>query len=693
MSGPFVIYRIIGNALPPRHDPEHTLRNLAFILEREPELPGCEKRWLLNRFVDRQVQERCLALIEGAGQRHHVIPFDADGFRATFYDASGLPPEFAPFTARRLQGGDVRLPVKAYEWMLRHKSLRLIDLNAARNVAVELGRATATWTLPLDGWSFLTSRAWEEIAAGLLGAHEALYGIVPLARLDDNGQLDDPARLPRPDDEPQVAFHRDAPDRFDELLRYGNLNKAELLMRLGVPGPWQRWTSAPWDTTRRLEAVAPGRFVTCGRVYRLASGASREVETSSASRHLARYRGVSRLARSIDRRLLVEALENGNAGNHASLAADATWPGPRALEALRRAAEAAAAAPMPSITAKAALAPGGDRRDYISASRYHRVVDGRIEHRDGEVAPAAMIGSPESRAGDRTALWECMRHAVLFTASGVLDGRREHLGAARALLLHWFADPETAMNPHARFAQFYPRRGTEAVPAGWIDLRDLWMLPGLCRSLRGSGALSQAEHGAIAGWAGRLVEELDGGRQGRAAYWTTNNLGTWVHLLKLSLAVFAGRIDLACDLLESATLRLACQCGAGGMQANELARARPLHYAMFNLTGWVLLAGLCRSLGVDLWRYRGIEGQSICRMIDHALRHAPHLAALETPGRDWQRWFHALLLLVPGDAADRGLLPARRLDPDCPWPDAPWRDDPDRGLPPQWWFYLLRPGA
>jgi len=684
MKRAFVIYRIIGNALPPRHDAEHTFRNLEIILGREPDFPGCDKRWLLNRIVDPKVFARCVAMIEARGQAYHVIPFDAGAYRATFYDASGMPGHFGPFGPEPSKGRAQYVPVKAYEWILRHKSLTLIALNAARNLAIEMGHADAPWVLPLDGWSYITTEAWQGIASGLTASSDALYGMIPLSRLENNAQLDDPESLPPAQDEPQIAFRRDAPDRFDALRRYGNMNKAELLMRLGYPGPWHRWNAAPWETTPQLEAIAPNRFVTCGAVYRLASGAAEKVELDSGSRHLARYKGVSRMVRLVDRVLLGQTLNAQDARRHAVLTPDATWPAAGPLDTLRATAEAMLARPAPSILDKDGLAPSGDPRDYISAARYRHADHGEITRDEDWVDPAALIGTPESRIGDRTALWECMQRASVLTASGVLCHRPADLEAASGLLLQWFGDPATAMHPHARYAQALPLDEREPSPAGWIDFRDLWMLSGLCRSLRRNGALSDEGYGAIARWAARLLDELEESEQGKMAYWSRNNIGTWSHLLKLALALFAERIEQASDLLDSATLRLAAQCGAGGIQESELRRARPLHYSLFNLTAWALLADLGRALGVDLWRYRGVDGQSICRMFHFLARHGSHLAALEKQDTDWRRWLHALLFLVPDHAADRGLLQPRNIVA-----AAPWMDDPDRGLPPQWWFYLL----
>ena len=638
MAADFVIYRIIGNALPPRHDAEHTRRNLKFVLEREPELPGCGKRWLLNRMVDGDLEAECIAMIKASGQGLHVIPFDPQSYRAAFYDASGMPAEFNPFGRDPEQTSPWQVPVKAYEWMMRHKSLRLIDLNAARNLAVELGRTDAAWVLPLDGWSFFTLEAWRAMVAGIAASPDALYAMLPLSRLEDNGQLDDPACLPAATDEPQIAFRHDAPDRFDERLRYGNMNKAELLLRLGHPGPWDRWQAAPWETMPPLAAQAPGRFVACGRVYRLASGASGEVEENSGSRHVARYRGVSRLAHRIDRLLLRHHRDGQGGRDHGALLPQATWPAASALADLAREAEA--------------------------------IGNGPIPHQGA-------TDITEGRFAARAALWDCLRSASVLTASGVLAGRKDHLEGSARLLRARFVDPATALHPDARHAASGAGRH-----GGWIDFRDLWMLPALCRSLQSAGALPEDDHDAIVAWCcGLLDAQADSGRPG-FAHEARNSIGTWMHLLRLSLSVFAGRETEAAQLIMGSTLRLVAQCDGDGRQPFEDAQSRPLHRRLFNLTAWALLAGLCRSLGTDLWLYRGIEGQSICRMLSHAAERARQAPADE---RSYlQRWIGALLMLTPNNAADRALLPRRNIRPDLHW-----RDDPDRGLPPHWWFFLL----
>ena len=293
----FVLYRILGNPLPPRHDSRNTLDNLRFVLDNEVDLPGCEKRWILNGIVDPELSEACRGMIEAAGQSCRTIAFDAEAYRMAFLDASGLPP---------LPAGQALPPMQSrlrQEWIYRHKSLAAINLNRARNLAIEDGRADADWVLPLDGGTYFKTDDWHAFVEALRRAPDALYALIPMYRLEANEGFRemDSSQYAK---EPQIAFHRDAPDRFDERLRYGNRNKAELLVRLHAPGPWQQWRSASWEIGPPLAAAAPGRFVEAGKIYRLQTGAEGEVETKESVRHQARFRGVAAFTADIDAKLL-----------------------------------------------------------------------------------------------------------------------------------------------------------------------------------------------------------------------------------------------------------------------------------------------------------------------------------------------------------------------------------------------------
>jgi hypothetical protein len=72
----FVLYRMLGNDLPPRHEIGQTLANLRFMLDHEPELEACEKRWVVNRIVDPEQEAAIIALLEERGQSYLRIPFE-----------------------------------------------------------------------------------------------------------------------------------------------------------------------------------------------------------------------------------------------------------------------------------------------------------------------------------------------------------------------------------------------------------------------------------------------------------------------------------------------------------------------------------------------------------------------------------------------------------------------------------------
>ncbi len=674
----FVIYRIIGNSLPPRHGPEDTYRNLQFALENEPDLPFCDKRWILNRLVDPEVEAKCSKLIRASGQKYHRIPFDEEAYTKTFLDASGMPKSLNPF-AQASGKAEKQLLVQSKEWIFRHKSLVAINLNKARNTAIELGRKDAQWTLPLDGWCYFTAEGWDGFTENAARNNEALYGVIPLVRLKDNVELRTTAAPAELADEPQLVFRRDAPDRFYERLRYGNQNKSELLVRLGVPGVWENWRLAFWDTTPQLEATASGRFFVGGWAYRLESGATGNVETDDSSRYTARFEGVRRFVQQLDATLMEKSHTENRGHDFYVLQPGSVHCRTGEVEEILELADAVLAKPIRTVIEKTEMPPDCGRNDYHSLPPYMHQIGDKYIRIDGHLA--APNGSH-----DQNALHECFSHASLLAVSGVLCRRQDFLSRSAEILLAWFTDEDTVMNPGAQFAQWKPATPKSANIAGLIDFRHLWSLPHLSNTLRANGALSEPQLAALKQWAARFLDYIMQTNQGQRAIMAENNIGTWTHLLVVSLSLFTGNFATVSAQINSATLRLVAQCDVIGLQAMELARTRPLHYSLFNLTAWTLLANLGRAAGFDLWNYRGVEGQSICRMMHFIQNNMAHFQEYQDQPAKYEDWLDALVLLTPPAAADRSLLTQRSEDA-----GRNRADDPDLGLPSQWWYFLHRP--
>jgi hypothetical protein len=264
----FVLYRVLGNDLPPRHEIGQTLSNLRFMLDHEPELEACEKRWVVNRIVDPEQEAAIIALLEERGQHYLHIPFDLGEYGRVGWDLDGFPDEGFFLRGRYakmsvLRPGPCAGPSQAVQEQLRHQQQR----RAQRRTARRQGRAK--WVLPWDGNCFLTAQAWSEIVTAVRARPYLKYFTVPMVRATDNAALLDPSYRPVPDSEPQILFRRDSTEEFDEAHYYGRRPKVELFYRLGVPGPWDRFSDDVWDLPRpglSDDAGATGR----GRLGRAA---------------------------------------------------------------------------------------------------------------------------------------------------------------------------------------------------------------------------------------------------------------------------------------------------------------------------------------------------------------------------------------------------------------------------------------
>jgi len=300
MPDTFVLYRILGNDLPPRHRKGQTRENLRFILEHEPEFPGCIKIWVLNRIIDQEEKREIEALLTHHGREYVDIPFERNEYLKIGLNERDLPSD--AFMRRYVQKGNdewLRLTVESHR--LKNKNLYLMNNNSARNLALSRGRGKAKWIMPWDGNCFLTVNAWKEIAQGVGQRPWNRYFIVPMARTGRNEDLLQPGYRPRADEEPQVIFRRDSAESFDESYAYGTMPKVELLRRLRVPGSWDLWPRVlPWGKRRKQwHSPEAFQFSRCGWVARLSSG-NEAAEGSLGNRGLDRVRGIVEFIKGVD---------------------------------------------------------------------------------------------------------------------------------------------------------------------------------------------------------------------------------------------------------------------------------------------------------------------------------------------------------------------------------------------------------
>ena len=367
----FVVYRILGNDLSPRHGAGQSFDNASFILDHEPDLPSCEKRWIVNRIYDTRAEAKIIDLLERRGQRYARIPFDFDEYARIDWALEDFPePGF--LTSQRFVDLDARAKQRALLHARWRKNAYVMNNNGARNAALADGRRAAKWILPWDGNCFLSADAWENIRAGVCARPYLPYFIVPMARVLENAELLGERPRPPAADEPQIIFRKDSGESFNEDFVYGRRSKVELLYRLGVPGTWDRWWNFDhWDPEPGPFSEEADQFAFVGWVARLNSGMP-ELEAGEGSFQLrgwARGDAIITKINYLDNKAISRRLNPVRLAYYDEEALDTlaarTADTPLA-DQLRRDADKALARGLYSVVDKPAPPRSGDLRDYWS---------------------------------------------------------------------------------------------------------------------------------------------------------------------------------------------------------------------------------------------------------------------------------------------------------------------------------------
>jgi len=298
-SPEYFLVRAIGNALPPRHDPSRATH------------------WVLNRLADEQVARQFRELLTEFAQSFTELPLQLEEYaKAPFHVV--VEDHGVDQVHEDAVGVDQWTKNQNINAVYGSKNRYALGINVARNVMLDIARDSgARWLLPWDQTCFLTREAWGQIKHDLdHAAPEQKYFMSFMDRLtEENDVIFKPEFKPQPWEEPQIIFRNDSIERFDEQLRYGQRDKAALLIRLQVSGAWDGWGWSSWEQRRTyantskdvsgLEAVAR-----TGYVLRLYSGLASGVESNSPSagfwREMRRAKGVIAMLDSLEDRAMRE---------------------------------------------------------------------------------------------------------------------------------------------------------------------------------------------------------------------------------------------------------------------------------------------------------------------------------------------------------------------------------------------------
>lgn len=640
----FVLIRVIGNDLYPRHKKGQSRENVQFVLENEPSLRNCEKRWVLNRIVDPNEEAAIISLLDKHGQSYERVPFEWGAFAEAEFDFNCLPRgDFLINRESESLGPEQRL--RALVQIRRLKNNYVMNNNGARNTALKAGRRLAKWVLPWDGNCFLTTAAWEEIRSQVIERPMMKHFIVPMARITDNADLLRADFRPEPQEEPQIIFRCDTEENFDDRHPYGRRPKVELFWRLGVTGAWDRWQFDLWDLPKAPLSKEAKQFAYAGWVARLYSG-QKHLEASDKNsfvkRGLARIEAIVSTLDYLDAERLRRAyspdalLIYSEAGIEALLRG-ARAPGDpwgRQSEQLRRDAEAALTRGPYSVVDKTTAAPSGDPHDYWHPAPYWwpnpNTPDGLpYIKKDGQRVPGTELYEEGSEKYDRTSLQRVFDDTAALALAWRVHGKADYAAHGAKIVRRWFTDPATRMNPHLTYSQV--RLGhlkNLGAHSGIIEMKDLYYFLDAVRLLEKSGAFSVQDAEGLREWLSEYDVWLHSSKQGMQERAAINNHGTWYDVQAAAIAAYLGNYERLSEIFRGARERVYTQFTPDGGQPDEMSRTLTAHYCCFNLQGWSVLADIAARCSDRLWRFETRDGRSIKKALEWLL---PYMELTEWP--------------------------------------------------------------
>ncbi|MEX2415483.1 MAG: alginate lyase family protein [Paenibacillaceae bacterium] len=638
----FALYRIVGNDLYPRHKKGQTCENLKFILEHEPELENCEKKWIVNRIIDKEEELAIITQLHHHEQPFIHIPFHEEAYKVIEWDMNCLP-DPGYLVSKEFENLDSEVRIRFIAAMYQLKNNYVMNTNGARNKALRDGRSRVKWILPWDGNCFVTRAAWKQIHIDVTASPHLKYFTVPMTRVVNNKQLLADEFTPRPVEEPQLIFRDDSIEEFYEKFCYGRRSKVELFWRLAIPGEWDCWKDDPWDQPRRPKSSEAGQFGAAGWTARLFSGMKKLEQDNKASfkqRGLARLEGIISTLRHVDVMIAGKSADS----NTLSMYREDVLKGeernyrsgkhlPHIDQLIADAKEAITRAPY-SVTDKKSLPPSDNIHDYWHPAPYWwpnpNTKDGLpYIRRDGKRVPGTHIYEKKSDKYDRSRLQRVFDDSIILAMAWKFTGDKTYAKHGARILERFFIHPDSRMSPHLIYAQVrMGRNRNEGSGTGIIEMKDLYYYLDAIRLLKSAGVIKEDSFTKFKDWLSTYLTWLVQSPQGKKERMAVNNHGTYYDLQVASIADFLDNHPLLFETFIRAQSRIALQFAVDGSQPEELKRATSAHYCCFNFQGWVNMAEIASKWGIQLWSYRAPNGASLIKgakwLLSYAGKEWPH---------------------------------------------------------------------
>ncbi|KAJ6125434.1 hypothetical protein N7471_012751 [Penicillium samsonianum] len=269
-----------------------------------------------------------------------------------------------------------------------------------------------------------------------------------------------------------------------------------------------------------------------------------------------------------------------------------------------------------TVTSKTKAPPNGTIHDYASQAPYWWPNPNTSNgcpyiQKDG-------VRNPEvDNYPDKINSIKVFNSTYILSLAWYYTGNPKYSNHAAEIIHTWFLDPKTAMNPNLDHAQIIPCANTGR-SIGIIDFSQDYteVIDAVAILNAGAPGWTEAYAAAFQEWNKKFLLWLAYSPFGVQESSATNNHGTFANMQITALALFTGNHSLALNKAKLAKEFINNQITPNGSQPQELVRTRSFHYSNFDLTAHLRWALIARKLGVDLFKYKGPQGQTLFKAVN-----------------------------------------------------------------------------
>ncbi len=270
-----------------------------------------------------------------------------------------------------------------------------------------------------------------------------------------------------------------------------------------------------------------------------------------------------------------------------------------------------------SVMDKIDMPPSGNKHDYMSIGPYWWPDPSKPNglpyiRKDGEVNPEVRNYS------DKENMPKLCENIYNLGLAYYFSNNEKYAAHASKLLQVWFLDSATKMNPNLNFGQAIKGK-INGRAEGVIDTRQfIFALDGV-QLLQGSKAWSADKNNALKTWFAQFLNWLNTSEIGKDEMNAKNNHGVWFDAQALCIALYVDSTNMADDIVARAAERLDKQANKDGLFPYELERTTSLHYSVFIMNAFNIIAQLSANTHTDFYAVQTPNGQSFKKSMDAIL--------------------------------------------------------------------------